>query len=72
MTPPDGNDWMEYRQFVVSKLADLDHKQDELGDQMTLVRIDLAMLKVRSGIWGGLAGTIPATVAVIAVFLGVH
>lgn len=63
---------MEYRQYVVTKLADLDQKQDALGDQMTLVRIDLAMLKVRSGIWGGLAGTIPAAVAVMAVFLGIH
>jgi hypothetical protein len=35
------------------------------------MRIDLAMLKVRAGLWGGVVGSIPAAIAVLVGFLGV-
>ena len=35
-----------------------------------MMRIDVAMLKVRSGLWGAAAGLIPATIGVLAVIFG--
>jgi hypothetical protein len=40
-------------------------KVDTIEDQVTLLRIDFAMLKVRSSLWGAAAGFIPATVGVL-------
>jgi hypothetical protein len=62
---------MEYRQYIVRKLDEQSKELAEIRDQVTLMRIDLAMLKVRAGAWGALAGAIPVAVATVAVMLGV-
>lgn len=69
--PPQNDDWMEYRQYIVRKLDEQSADIAEIRDQVTLMRIDLAMLKVRAGMWGALAGAIPGGIAVLTVVLGV-
>ncbi len=56
--------WTELQRYTISRL-------DSLEDQVTLLRIDIAMLKVRSSLWGAAAGMLPATIGVLAViFVG--
>ena len=64
---PSADDWMEHRQFIVRKLDEQSAEISALHEQVTLMRIDLAMLKVRAGMWGALAGAIPAGLAVLTV-----
>ena len=70
MNEPTTNDWMEYRQYIVRKLEEQSAELTEIRDQVTLMRIDLAMLKVRAGAWGALAGAIPAAIALLAIYTG--
>jgi len=58
---------MEHRQFIVRKLDEQSAEISALHEQVTLMRIDLAMLKVRAGMWGALAGAVPAGLAVLTV-----
>lgn len=64
------DDWMAYRQYIVTKLNEQSAEIRQLNEQVTLMRIDLAMLKVRAGMWGALAGLVPGSIAVIGVLLG--
>ena len=61
--------WSAYEKLVMSELADLKAEVATIHDEVTLVRIDLAMLKVKSGIWGAAAGFIPAAVTALVVVL---
>jgi len=62
---------MEHRQYIVRKLDEQSAEISALHEQVTLMRIDLAMLKVRAGLWGAIAGAVPAGLAVLAVLTGI-
>ena len=65
---PDG--WGGYEKLVLSKLDDLDDGLHRVEDKVESILIDVAMLKVKAGVWGAVAGLIPASVAVIFMVLG--
>jgi hypothetical protein len=54
----------------MSKLETLETRVDGLDEKLTLIRIDVAQLKVKAGIWGAAAGMIPAIVTALAVLVG--
>lgn len=64
------NGWSAYEKLVMSKLETLEDRVDAIDDKLTLVRIDVAGLKIRAGIWGAGAGMIPALVTSLAVLAG--
>lgn len=65
------NGWSAYEKLVMSELSDLKGEMVELHKEVTLLRIDLATLKVKAGVWGGVAGLVPALVTGLAIFSGV-
>lgn len=59
------NGWAEWGKFV---LKELERLNDCYDDQMKLIQalqVDIAMLKVKSGIWGFAAGFIPSVSVLI-------
>jgi hypothetical protein len=66
----ESNGWSAYEKLVMSKLETLEERVDGIDDKLTLVRIDVAGLKIRAGIWGATAGMIPAFVTSLAVMAG--
>lgn len=64
--------WSSYEKLVMDKLETLEEDIVALNEQVTLMRIDIAQLKIKAGIWGGVAGMVPAVVGVLAIFAGVH
>lgn len=42
----------EYQTHVMAQLEDLKQEQRRMNETMTLMRIDIATLKVKSGLWG--------------------
>lgn len=62
--------WTRYEKLVLSTLQELRDDVALLRTDLVLVRIDVAKLKVKSGIWGGVAGFVPGAVGVAAVLLG--
>lgn len=72
----EGNGWDEYRKLVMTEITRLTSEirnernnartvQQHMFDRMTEMEKELAMLKVRCGIWGLMGGLIPAVSALV-------
>jgi len=69
MSPPECNDWNEWRKFVLAELKRLGEGLESLGKSVGRLRVEVAMLKVKSGIWGVIGGSIPVVVMLILWYL---
>ena len=61
----DDNGWSKYEKMVIEKLDDHDDKFNGIEDKLTQIQVDIATLKVKAGIWGGIGGLIPAIIAIV-------
>jgi len=62
----DLNDgWSKYEKMVIDKLDDHDAKFSHIEDKLTQIQVDIATLKVKAGVWGGIGGMIPAIIAIV-------
>ncbi len=59
-----------YDRMVLYRLDQIDEAIADLRAEVVGVRIDVATLKVKAGIWGAAAGCVPALVGVAAIILG--
>ena len=60
----DDNGWSKYEKMVIEKLDDHDDKFNGIEDKLTQIQVDIATLKVKAGVWGGIGGLIPAVIAI--------
>ena len=65
LSAPQGNGWAEWGKFVLKELERLNTALEKHQEAQQKIVVDIAMLQVKSGIWGLLAGLIPATIAII-------
>ena len=63
MAENDG--WSKYEKMVIEKLDDHDQKFTGIEDKLTQIQVDIATLKVKAGVWGGIGGLIPAVIAIV-------
>ena len=63
MAENDG--WSKYEKMVIDKLDDHDGKFSGIEDKLTQIQVDIATLKVKAGVWGGIGGLIPAVIAIV-------
>ena len=56
MTPESRNDWSEYEKLVIYRL-------DNLDKSVSNMREDIITLKVKSGMWGAIGGSVAGIVA---------
>jgi len=72
----DERSWPEYRRLVIAELARIDKGMTDLNEKLeraldqrdqsiTDIKVEVAMLKVKASIWGGLAGLVVAVSAVL-------
>ena len=59
------NGWGQYQKLVMDKLGEHDDKFTSIEDKLMKIQVDLATLKVKAGVWGGVAGLIPVVVAIV-------
>ena len=59
------NGWDHYQKLVIDKLGEHDEKFTSIESKLMKIQVDLATLKVKAGIWGGLAGMIPVVIAIV-------
>ena len=63
------NGWNVHQKLVLTEISDLKKGQEELKlacqEKLTQILIDIAALKVKSGIWGLIGGLIP-----VGIFVG--
>ena len=59
----NGNgDWKEWSKFVLKELARLNDCYDKLAETYVKISTEVAMLKVKSGMWGLIGGAIPVII----------
>ena len=61
----ENNGWSQYEKMVIDKLDDHDDKFNGIEDKLTQIQVDIATLKVKAGVWGGIGGLIPAIIAIV-------
>ena len=60
MAGVDNNGWSKYEKLVMDKLDEHDDRFGNVEEKLTQIQVDIATLKVKAGVWGGVAGLIPA------------
>ena len=68
MASVDGNGWSKYEKLVMDKLDEHDDRVGNVEEMLTQVRVDIATLKVKAGLWGGIGGLIPVVIALVMFF----
>ena len=58
------NGWNQYQKLVMDKLTEHDEKFTSIEDKLVKLQVDLATLKVKAGVGGGVAGLIPVVIAI--------
>jgi len=66
---PNSNGWGEWSKHVLLELERLNRCYEDLRVDVQKIHIELAQLKVKAGLWGGVAGAIPAITAVLFILL---
>ena len=64
------NGWREYQNLVLHELRSHSTDLKEIRKELQAVHTDIAMLKVKAGVWGGLGGLIGSAIVVASVLLG--
>jgi hypothetical protein len=54
---------------VTTGNAEIKEKITQLELKVTKINLEIAMLKVKSGMWGALAGGVPATIGLVIMYL---
>lgn len=69
--PTDG--WAEYQRLVLAELerhgAQLTALETKLNERLGEIRVEIATLKVKAGVWGALSGMIPVILGTIGVLM---
>ena len=58
----DGSDWSEYQKLVLAELERHGSLISEVDQKISDLRVEIAMLKVKSGVWGAAAGLVSVMV----------
>ena len=61
----ENNGWGQYQKLVMDKLGEHDDKFGSIDSKLTQIQVDIATLKVKAGVWGGIAGLIPVVIAIV-------
>jgi len=57
--------WGAWRHHILKEIKRLGERQEALNTTLTKIHIELAMLKVKSGIWGLIGGAIPVIIGLV-------
>lgn len=63
------NTWIEWSQYVLKELERLNACYEKVDSRLNSIERDIVSLKVRSGLWGAVAGMIPAIGVVLYTIL---
>jgi len=64
-----GNGWQEYQRLVLYELKAHTDTLGDFGKELTAVKVEIGMLKVKAGLWGLLGGFVPVAIAVLVKLL---
>jgi len=59
------NGWNKYQELVLKSLDKHDLVLEKISDELTQIKVETGQLKVKAGLWGAVAGAIPALTVVL-------
>ena len=62
---PEQNGWNEWSRHVLAELERLNDCYNKLDTKMNRLFTEVAMLKVKSGVWGAIGGSMPVIAGVL-------
>ena len=65
----DIDGWSKYEKMVIDKLDEHGNKFNEIESKLTQIQVDIATLKVKASVWGGLAGLVPVVLGLVLFFV---
>jgi len=73
----DHNGWDEYKRVVVDRLDRLDNSVSALSgkidylvsNDLSHLKVEIAVLKIKAGLWGLVGASIPSSIAIIVYYL---
>ncbi len=65
----EDNSWSKYEKMVIDKLDDHDDKFGLIENKLTQIQVDIATLKVKAGVWGGIAGLVPVVLGLVLFYV---
>jgi len=69
MPPQQQNGWQQWSNHVLKELDRLNSGMLTMNNELTQLRIEIAMLKVKSGIWGAIGACVPIAIAIAVQYL---
>jgi len=67
--PRNSDTWNEWRNHVLVEIERLHTAQNEMKEDLSDIKQEIATLKVKAGVWGAVAGAIPAIVIFMMKFI---
>ena len=65
----DIDGWSKYEKMVIDKLDEHNNKFNDIESKLTQIQVDIATLKVKASVWGGLAGLVPVVLGLVLFFV---
>jgi hypothetical protein len=62
-------EWRSYQALVLSKLEEHTQAMAASAELITMLRLDVARLEIRAGLWGMLAGAVPSAALLLSQWL---
>lgn len=59
-----GNGWTQYQKLVLAELERLSEGNEAISERLNKIEINIAMLQVKSGLWGLIGGSIPVMIMI--------
>jgi hypothetical protein len=50
------DDWREYKRLILVMIDDNKKDHEQISKDLVSIKTEIALLKFKSGIWGGIAG----------------
>lgn len=69
MADPRAGDWVEYQRLVLAELERHSLSLTDIAKDVSNVKTEIALLKLKSGLWGAVAGMIPVLVVILVKFI---
>lgn len=57
---PDAGEWHEYRRLVIAELTRINMTLEAIRIELNSAKTDIALLQLKSGAWGAIAGAVVA------------
>lgn len=66
--PPYGG-WPEYRRLILAELEGIKEQLKEIHENIRRIELDLLTLKLKAGMWGAIAGALPALITALVIYM---